>query len=654
MKLVKVKITDFQSIQDSNEFDIGDVTCLVGKNEAGKTALLKALYRLNPVLEEDGDFDVTDDYPRQHVTEYEEAVEHGKSHANVVQATFALEDEDVIPVEERFGPDCLVGNPPTATLTKGYANRRHINNLETDPEAALKHLIETADLPESMNSSLLASTSFEDALNRLGQIDDTGTHHELTTLLTAVTDKGLSNYIWNNILRNNLPKFLYFDEYFQMTGRENIDQLQWRQDNNQLEDSDHPLLGLIDLARINLTEMVNPQRTERVMAMLEAASNSLTQRVLPYWSQNRHLRLRFDVRPGQPGDPEGMTSGTNIWGRVEDTRHFVSTSLGTRSRGFIWFFSFLAWYHRVRQQNDNLILLLDEPGLFLHGKAQGDLLRYIEKELKPEHQVIYTTHSPFMVDSTRFDRVRIVQDRSIEPLGAGEILSEDEQGTKVFEDVLLAHQDSLFPLQGALGYEIHQTLFVGPNCLVVEGVSDLLYIQTISGLLQQRGKPGLSPQWTITPVGGSDKVSTFVALLGAQGNLNLATLIDFQKKDQQNIENLYKSKLLSKANVLTFDQFVMSSEADIEDMFDVDFYLKILNAEFNTNIQENDLVSQHPRVLVRIENYIEGNPLPNSAPLNHYRPARYFAENIGQLESDIHDSVLGRFQKAFDALNALL
>ena len=49
MKLTKVRITNFQSIHDSTEFDIADVTCLVGKNEAGKTALLKALYRLNPL-----------------------------------------------------------------------------------------------------------------------------------------------------------------------------------------------------------------------------------------------------------------------------------------------------------------------------------------------------------------------------------------------------------------------------------------------------------------------------------------------------------------------------------------------------------------------------------------------------------------------------
>ncbi len=62
MKLTKAHVTDFQSIRDSNEFDIGDVTCLVGKNEAGKTALLRAIYQLRPIIGSDIGYSVTDDY----------------------------------------------------------------------------------------------------------------------------------------------------------------------------------------------------------------------------------------------------------------------------------------------------------------------------------------------------------------------------------------------------------------------------------------------------------------------------------------------------------------------------------------------------------------------------------------------------------------
>ena len=147
--------------------------------------------------------------------------------------------------------------------------------------------------------------------------------------------------------------------------------------------------------------------------------------------------------------------------------------------------------------------------------------------------------------------VRIVQDLSIEP--DSEKLSEEQQGTQVITEVLDATPDSLFPLQGALGYEIYQTLFIGPNSLVVgRGVGPTVYIQTISALLEERGKVGLSTELDNYPVGGSDKVPTFVALIGAQEHLNVAVLIDFQKKDQQSVENLYKRELLNKRKVLTY------------------------------------------------------------------------------------------------------
>nr|WP_254305990.1 AAA family ATPase [Sphingopyxis sp. BSNA05] len=188
-------------------------------------------------------------------------------------------------------------------------------------------------------------------------------------------------------------------------------------------------------------------------------------------------------------------------------------------------------------------MLLDEPGLSLHGRAQADLLSYIEQELKPNHQVIYTTHSPFMVDPDNFDRVRIVQDAGID---SDDPLPKESDGTKVLTDIFDASDDSLFPLQGALGYDIHQTLFVGPNCLIVEGAADLLFLQAMSSILEKEGRTGLDENWTITPVGGSGKVSTFVSLLGQQKGLKIATLLDIASSDRETVESLYKRKLLEK------------------------------------------------------------------------------------------------------------
>ena len=257
-----------------------------------------------------------------------------------------------------------------------------------------------------------------------------------------------------------------------------------------------------------------------------------------------------------------------------------------------------------------------------------------------------------MVDPARFDRVRIVQDLSVEPDSSD--LPLESQGTKVVTDVLNATEDSLFPLQNALGYEISQTLFVGRNNLVVEGPSDLMYIQTLSMILQRRGEPGLSTDWTITPVGGSDKVPTFVALMGSQPDLNLAVLVDYQKRDQQKIEDLYKSKLTRKKQVLTYADFVEGTEADVEDMLGDEFYLELVNGEYDMSLTVDQLDAQNPRVIRRLEQCLSEHPIPGGVRFNHYRPARYLQENIGSLENKLTDQQLDRFRKLFETLNDLL
>ena len=651
MKLTKVRITEFQSIQDSNEFKIGDVTCLVGKNEAGKTALLKALYRLNPIIEADGNFDADDDYPSRSVSDYLEDIEAKRREpADIVQATYALEANDIAAIRDVFGPECLRDETSSITLYKGYSNEQMFDGLNVDAGAAIKHIVEATDLPQPLTLELLGKNTVEEMIEILANSEQTEDIEELTSTLRRISENDISSVVYDDVIYDRIPKFLYFDEYYQMKGQDNLDALNIRVKSNAIEERDRPLLGLIELAGLDLDRLTDPRRTKRLFANLEAAENHLTRKVLTCWSQNRHLRMKFDIRPAQPEDPPSMTSGTNIWVLLFDTKHKVSIPLGSRSRGFIWFLSFLAWYSQLCRKGENIILLLDEPGLSLHAKAQEDLLRYFERELTPHHQLIYTTHSPFMIDPARFDRVRIVQDLSQD----SDDVPEEQEGTKVITKVLEAAQDSLFPLQGALGYEIYQTLFVGPNSLVVEGVSDLLYIQTISALLQSKGEVGLSAEWTITPVGGADKVPTFVAMVGARTNLNVAVLVDYQTSDQQRIQNLYKKKLLEKTHVLTYAEFVSSDEADIEDIFDPSFYLKLVNKEFNSSVSLTDLPTDPPRVISRLGQYLKTSPLPGGAKFSHYRPARYFANNIGPLAEELSEQELKRFQQIFDKLNALL
>jgi len=683
MRLTTVHVREYKSIRDSNPFNVGDVTCLVGKNESGKTALLEAVYRLNPVVESHAHFDVTDDYPRAIVEEYRQQVDKGqRTHAVVITATFELNTKEAAAVAGIFGDGTL--HTTRLVAARGYENKL-THTLDIDETAAVRGLVSKAQIPddnakeavdtcatikellgflnrkstEQANAMAQATDTANaipdptekatalDAANALGESEAA---KQLRNRLTEYDQTGLQTWIWEKLLKQSFPKFLYFDEYYQMKGHLNIDQLRARQQQNALWDSDRPMLALIELARLQPDELLNLQRTEELLNKLEGASNFLNRQFLKYWSQSKHLAVKFDLRTARPQDPEPMRGGTNLLGRVYDSIHAVTTPLGSRSKGFIWFFSFLAYFTQQKRKPEPIILLLDEPGLTLHASAQGDLLRFIEAELS-DHQVLHTTHSPFMIDPQHFDRVRIVEDKSANNNGAP---PSDQLGTKVTENVLEASDATLFPLQGALGYDIAQTLFVGPNSLVVEGVSDLLYIQTITGILEEHGKNGLSKEWTITPVGGSDKISTFVSLLGAQRGLRIATLIDLQHKDQQKIERLYKDKLLESKSVLTFAEFTGSAEADIEDMFGIPFYLELVNGEFTkalaTPIIEADLPAGGPRLLPRIEQAMKDRGIP----FNHYRPARYFAENAAALKARIPQEALDRFEAAFNKLNNML
>lgn len=224
--------------------------------------------------------------------------------------------------------------------------------------------------------------------------------------------------------------------------------------------------------------------------------------------------------------------------QIDNLNHRVTVPLSERSAGFIWFFSFLSQFKQLKKSTGNAIILLDEPGLTLHGKAQADLLRYIEERLLPEHQVIFTTHSRFMVPSGKIDCVRIVED-----VVRHEGRKTTVFGTKVSSDVLSVDQDTLFPLQGALGYEITQSLFIAPNTLLVEGPSDILYLQAFSTALKSRKREGLDPRWVVCPSGGIDKISPFVSLFGGN-SLNIAVLCDLAVGDKGKLERLKNSQIL--------------------------------------------------------------------------------------------------------------
>ena len=239
MRLTKVRITEFQSVQDSTEFKIGDVTCLVGKNESGKTAVLQALYRLNPIIEADGNYDATDDYPRRGVVTYKKDVESERREpAEVIRATYALESDDTKAISELFGTACLVDDDPIVSLHKGYSNEITYSNLEVDEDAALRHLITSAGLPQPLTEQVLEHRTGDAMLTALASAEQTEAVRELLPVLQQIGNGSVSAFLCHHVLQERIPQFLYFDEFYQMRGQDNLDALRQRVRGQSLENAD--------------------------------------------------------------------------------------------------------------------------------------------------------------------------------------------------------------------------------------------------------------------------------------------------------------------------------------------------------------------------------------------------------------------------------
>ncbi len=617
MIVKSVRVRNYKSITDSGAVKPDeDVTCLVGKNESGKTAFLEALYRINPITTGHPEtFDGLRDFPRVRW-----AAERASVPAKTpIEVEFELADNDIKAIEEEFGKGVL--RPTAVTRSRAYDNTftTAIPSANLDEKTAMKHVLGRAGLPKRLADGC---SSFEDLAEKLrGKEVLSG---EETQLLEEIDELDLAKGV-RGLLKARYPRFLYFDEYSVMPGRVSIPRLQQHQ--GDLDSGERTALALLRLAGVETADFAEEDYEPR-RAALEAASNQITKEVFDYWSQNKDLLVELDLDFNSPSGQRVGEMPPFLEIRIRNLRHGVSLNFGERSAGFVWFFSFLVAFSEYRD-SEMLVLLLDEPGLGLHASAQADLLRYIEERLAPDHQVIYTTHSPFMVDPTRLERVRLVEDV-------------EDDGTRVSEDVLGTSRETLFPLQAALGYELAQTLFVGPDNLVVEGPADYVFLTVMGGQLKSLGRTGLDERWTIVPVGGLDKIPTFIALLGA--HLNVAVVLDAQAGGSQKINSLVDRGVIDAKNVLPLNKITGGSEADIEDLFDEDFYLDLLRTSKTANVSKTKL-GPGSRIVKRIE-AVAGS-------YDHYQPARHFLEHQVELLAQVDEATLDRFENLFAEVNKL-
>jgi len=632
MKLKKVELLKYKSYTDKQNFEVAeDITILVGMNESGKTAALEAIAKTNYFQDDDDfKFNVTHDYPRREKKKMEKSDEEPVA----IVCTYKLDESLIAAIENELGKDALKST--LIDCISKYTSNRTWSNVGIDRDKFVK--FQTSKLgisSKSLNDKLVKINSSEELNDLIESYNEDQYKEGISSLAKFYTNEWkwesdpLSEYVARVFIKPNLPKFLYYDEYFALPSRISIEKLE----NKTLGDSEQKTArALFDLADIDTSELIQSNDFEDFIAELEATEAIISEELFKYWQTNKNLGITFQIDSVKDGSNRVIEHVLDI--RVKNKG--VSLPLKNRSKGFNWFFSFLVWFKKIQEDSDSqYILLLDEPGLNLHASAQADLLRFLE-DLSEDYQIIYTTHSPFMIPSNSLERVRTV--------------FEEDKTSVISNSIQEKDPNTLFPLQAALGYDIAQNLFVSNKNLLVEGVSDLIILTALSGLLESLGRQGIREDITIVPTGGLEKVATFISLLrGSQ--LEIVCLLDSYNdvKAKAKMENLISERIIHQSKVRFFHEFLETHDkADLEDLFNKKDYLNLFNLAFNeyNDIEISDLNPNISRIILQINKVIE------KGRFNHFRPANEIAK-ISMDGSSFDEITLHNFEKVFKEINSL-
>ena len=638
MILNTAQVENFKCIQDSGSFRIDAMTCLVGKNESGKSATLQALHRLKPEI--DVSFHDVLDYPRNQWLQYRR--ERQENPANVLTTHWRLEGPEVQALHKLLGPRALTSRE--VVVRKGYDNVRRWE-VAIDEAAVVKHYVAAADLYREEAEALQAHTSLETLIAALENDPDSSMRRRaLLDQLQATFPQHQVMPTVVETLEDYLPTLLYFADYYTLRGQISIDKLLEKKQQGELGVDDRVFLALLDISGVTPEELYEIGEFEQLIAELEAVSGRLGEEVFKYWSQNRSLDVSFSLDAGRPKDPPPFDKGYVFRTRIRNRQRGITVSFDERSTGFVWFFSFLIWFSQVRKAyGENLIILLDEPGLNLHARAQRDLLDYIEQELAPNYQVLLSTHSPFLINTDKLAGVRTVED----VIEDGNVL-----GTKVGSRSGSRDPDTILPLQTAIGYHIARNLFADKTALLVENSSDLLYLNWFRRELELRERISLDPRWVITPTGGIAEMGSFIALFeGANSTVAALTSLAPDAIQHQEVESI-----LGEANVISIAKYIDETEADVEDLMGWGCYADLINRSYVMGRNQR-LPNRRPaagKSVTLVNRHFENSGI--DIAYNRQRPAEFLMQNTSKLRNNLAEleQALDNFAELFLDLNILL
>ncbi len=614
MRLRKFRVRAYRCIHDSGEITVGDLAAFVGRNESGKTTILQALTLLNKD-EKVSDLDLCD-----------EMSEELKEEMKLAEGEFELSGNETGMIKEKFPnlPEInrikLFRTNKIPQVQYSFENIKiseesdgGLNSWENFSERILDFLdtipnhlriqINTKffDNPPPKNK-MAFDTEFADFNNQFHVIAAqdpkvmeewekiySSPENQFSNLLSGGSQKtALENFVANQLH----PRFVYFSDYKKIYGNINLNEYIREEKREKIEsveyieefDKAETVRNLFYLAELDLSELEEVKDSpSRCIKLLNAASNRLTKKLNPAWKgEPIHVELRYN-----PGNIMSVViSDVHRDGTVTNTG-----LLNRRAEGFKWTFSFIVNFAAETQRAElkEAILLLDEPARNLHPTQQmgiSDLL----KNLAGSNQVLYATHSPFMIFDYTPGNLLVVE------------LDKRKHLSRIFYDYWNADDKTLTPILYGLSRGLVESITdreIGRNSrpvIIVETMSDSMYLNSFDKFLQD---PNISMN-PLNIVAAYNKNAVLpLAIFYRNHGYNTFILLDNTEESKQ-ISSQLISNEFNPIQTIFFEKEGKKIES-IEDYLVLEDYLYAVNQTYEIKLRNEGFSNLTPEEVLSKE-----------------------------------------------------
>lgn len=324
---------------------------------------------------------------------------------------------NILKAMESFRPDVPFDN----SLTCQYSNHYYMGKC---PEVTIEYSNFNKDNRQNLSS-------ISDAFKNVESLQVKRDGSELKDYKIRVGEKELGNIDIRRLLRV-LPKIVYFSDIPLLKNKVDYDALVADQKQFVTEKN------LLKIGGIDDYDLLFEDST-RGRRATEEAGRIITEQIRRVWSQEPTIEIKLSV------------NGRVLYIDLSDNTTVFDTP-DARSLGFRWYMSFYVNFitQTFEAKANEYLFLIDEPGIHLHPSGQKDLVHVLD-DLSIKNQVLYTTHSPFMIDRQHPERVLLVH--------------KDKEGTKVDNE---AYRQNWKPLRTQIGLMIGDLFFFNESGFVVQ------------------------------------------------------------------------------------------------------------------------------------------------------------------------------------------